>query len=96
MIGAHKWISSWQPAVEKYQFELVPVSTNLIDNIWKDDSRIRNQEPLEILDIEFSGILSYSYACSNYIKGNCSIIRIMVFSRYIETHNALFDKNILR
>ena len=55
LTGAHKWISSWTPAVKKYHFELVPVSRNLIDNIWKDDSRERNKDPLEILDIKFSG-----------------------------------------
>ena len=56
LTGAHRWISSWKPAVEKHNFEFVPVSRNLIDNIWKDDSRKRNYDPLEVLDIKFSGI----------------------------------------
>ena len=53
--GAHKWLQSWQPAVEQYNFELIPVTQNPIDNIWKGIDRVRNQEPLEILDIEFAG-----------------------------------------
>ena len=64
LIGAHKWIYSWQPAVEKYKFELKPVAKNLIDNIWTGDDRIRNQDPLEILQTKFSGtfgIIMYIY-----------------------------------
>ena len=58
MIGAHKWISQWQPAVEKYRFQLIPVTENPIDRIWTGNDRVRNQDPLEILDIGFTGTLS--------------------------------------
>lgn len=58
LIGAHKWISQWQPAVEKYRFQLIPKVQNPIDKIWTGNDRVRNQDPLEILDIEFSGMRS--------------------------------------
>ena len=55
-MGAHKWINYWKPAVEKLEFDLMPIERNLIDEIWLGEDRKRNQEPLEILPLEFSGI----------------------------------------
>ena len=55
LIGAHKWLYSWETAVKKHRFQLLPLVKNLIDLIWTGDGRVQNQDPLEILDIEFAG-----------------------------------------
>ena len=55
LIGAHKWLYSWETAVKKHRFQLLPLVKNLIDLIWTGDGRIQNQDPSEILDIEFAG-----------------------------------------
>ena len=55
LIGAHKWLYSWETAVKKHRFQLIPLVKNLIDLIWTGDGRIQNQDPLEILNVEFAG-----------------------------------------
>jgi len=55
LIGAHKWLYSWETAVKKHRFQLLPLVKNLIDLIWTGDGRIQNQDPLEILNVEFAG-----------------------------------------
>ena len=55
LIGAHKWLYSWETAVKKHRFQLIPLVKNLIDIIWTGDGRIQNQDPLEILNVEFAG-----------------------------------------
>ena len=55
LIGAHKWLYSWETAVKKHRFQLIPLVKNLIDLIWTGDGRIQNQDPLEILDVQFAG-----------------------------------------
>ena len=55
LIGAHKWLYSWETAVKKHRFQLIPLLKNLIDFIWTGDGRIQNQDPLEILDVQFAG-----------------------------------------
>ena len=55
LIGAHKWLYSWETAVKKHRFQLIPLLINLIDMVWTGDERIQNQDPLEILNVEFAG-----------------------------------------
>ena len=55
LIGAHKWLYSWETAVKNHRFQLIPLVKNLIDIIWTGDGRIQNQDPLEILNVEFAG-----------------------------------------
>ena len=55
LIGAHKWLYSWETAVKKHRFQLIPLLINLIDFVWTGEGRIHNQEPLEILNVEFAG-----------------------------------------
>ena len=55
LIGAHKWLYSWETAVKKHRCQLIPLVKNLIDIIWTGDGRGQNQDPLEILNGEFAG-----------------------------------------
>ena len=57
MIGAHKWISSWEPAVKSHGYVLNALDKNPIDDIWVGEDRKRNQDPLEIHPLEFAGAI---------------------------------------